>query len=560
MSITWEQDLELQVSDGVALRADVWRPSKPGRYPTLLIREPYGKRSAENVTYAHPSWYARQGFAVVAQDVRGRGESDGDFTPFEHEAADGEATLGWVAEQPFCDGNVGMYGFSYGGATQLQAASRGPAALKAMVPAMTSADFYEGWTYKNGAMSLAFVASWASMLAAESARRAGDAELEATLFGQFLNTGAFATLPLRDYPNLTANGIGGFFKTWLDHPTNDEYWRRWNVADALSESTADALCIAGLYDIFLEPTLDVYGRLAGRSGARTELIVTPWYHIPWSSTVATLDFGPAALNRIDDWHLDFFSRTLRGASTREAEEAPVRVFVTGRNDWTTFESWPPEHEPLTYYLHGTRANSVSGDGSLSRELPGGEPPDVFTYDPASPSPSLGGRSCCFPTIAPMGPVPQNGLEEWNSVLVYTSPVLERDALVVGEVICTLFAMTTEADTDWIFRLCDVAPDGLSVNIADSIQRARFNEGTDQERLIPRGDVAKFTLRSSCSHLFRAGHRIRLHVTSSSFPMWDRNLNTGGRFAHEVLADRRTAINTVFHDELYPSQLTLPSLG
>jgi putative CocE/NonD family hydrolase len=276
--------------------------------------------------------------------------------------------------------------------------------------------------------------------------------------------------------------------------------------------------------------------------------------------VATLDFGPKALNRIDDWHLDFFSRTLRVDGTSRPAEHRVRVFVTGRNDWATYETWPPPHEPRTFYLHGTRANSVSGDGSLSVDAPGQEPPDVFTYDPASPSPSLGGRSCCFPTVAPMGPVPQNALEEWNSVLVYTSRPLERELVVAGEVVFTLFAATSEADTDWVFRLCDVGPEGLSINIADSIQRARFRHGTDEERLLPADEVAEFTLRSSCAHLFRPGHRLRLHVASSSFPMWDRNLNTGGRFAQERLADRRTALNTVFHDDRYSSRLTLPIVG
>lgn len=558
MSISWEQDLELQLPGGDILRADLWKPAAPGRYPTLLIREPYGKRNAENVTYAHPAWYAEQGFAVVAQDVRGRGESSGEFTPFGTEAADGAATVDWVASQPFCDGSVGMYGFSYGGATQLQAASLKPAALKAMVPAMTSADYYEGWVYKNGAFSLAFAASWATMLAAESARRHGEADLEVALMKQFLDTGTYGTLPLADYPNLTEGGRGGFFKEWLAHPTYDEYWQQWNVSEQLPQTAASALCIAGLYDIFLDSTLDVYRRLQGRAAAETELIVTPWYHIPWSRTVATADFGENALNRIDEWQLDFFSRTLRGSGT--APEAPVRVFISGRNEWTSFATWPPQSELRTLFLHGTRANSISGDGSLNDEPPGREPHDTFTYDPAAPSPSLGGRSCCFPHVAPMGPVPQNGLEEWNSVLVYTTPPLERDLLVVGELSMVLFAATSELDTDWVFRLCDVSANGLSTNIADTVQRARYRKSTREPELVPAGEVAEFELRTSCAHLFRAGNRIRVHVTSSSFPMWDRNLNTGGSFGRERLADRKTAVQRVHHDDRYPSRLILPALG
>jgi putative CocE/NonD family hydrolase len=558
MSISWDQNLELRLDDGTVLRADVWKPSKPGRYPTLLIREPYGKRQAENVTFAHPAWYAEQGFAVVAQDVRGRGESDGDFTPFGTEAADGAATVAWVADQPFCDGSVGMYGFSYGGATQLQAAAANPPALKAMAPAMTSADYYEGWVYKNGAFSLAFAASWASMLSAESARRRGDSELEARLLQQFLGTGLFSTLPLTQYPNLTADSVGHFFSEWLAHPTDDTYWRQWNVTDRLAQMQASALCVAGLYDIFLDPTLDVYLRLRERSSAYTELIVTPWYHIPWSRNVGSADFGEGALNRIDEWQLDFFSRMLRGDGRWPA--APVRAFMTGSNEWLTLESWPPDSTPRTMYLRGTRANSTSGDGSLSEQPPGVEPHDTFTYDPASPSPSLGGRSCCFPTIAPMGPSPQNGLEEWNSVLVYTTPPLERDLLVAGEVTMMLYAATSEVDTDWVFRLCDVNPNGLSINIADTILRARYHQGTAREQFVPAGEVTQFRLATSCCHRFRAGNRIRIHIASSSFPMWDRNLNTGGPTGQEPLLARKLAVQSVFHDERYPSRLILPAVG
>ena len=212
------------------------------------------------------------------------------------------------------------------------------------------------------------------------------------------------------------------------------------------------------------------------------------------------------------------------------------------------------------YLHATRANSTSGDGSLDLEPPAVEPPDTYTYDPASPLPSLGGRSCCFPAIAPMGPAVQNSLEEWNGVLVYTSSPLERDLLVVGEVAMTLFSATSEKDTDWIFRLCDVTPGEVSVNVADTIQRARYRNGTDRELLVAPGEVSEFRLVTSACHLFQAGHRIRVHVASSSFPMWDRNLNTGGPIGAEPLAARKVAIQTVLHDQDHPSHIILPTLG
>jgi putative CocE/NonD family hydrolase len=463
-----------------------------------------------------------------------------------------------VAEQPFCDGNVGMYGFSYGGATQVQAAVRRPPGLKAIAPALTGADYYEGWAYSNGAFSLAFNASWATMLAMDIARREGRGELEHELLRQFASSpGLYDLLPLTDYPNLSADGPGAFFQDWLRHETKDDYWAKWDVTDRLPAVEPPALVVGGLYDVFLESTLRVYAGLSARAGTRTSLVLTPWYHIPWSRFVGGLDFGPDAASRLDALQLAFFGSALRGDDVPEGPT--VSAFVTGRNAWTSFEAWPPAGDTLRLHLHGTRANSLNGDGSLSLEAPGTEPADSLSYDPAFPVPALGGRSCCFPNVAPMGAVEQTAVEVLNGVLVYTSEPLERDLLVAGRVLVRLWAETSEADADWVVRVCDVSEHG-SFNVAEGIRRARFNQGTDAARLIPPGEVTRFEIASSCCHLFRAGHRIRLHVTSSAFPLWDRNLNTGNPVGTEPLSARRVAIQTVHHDADAPSCLELPVLS
>jgi putative CocE/NonD family hydrolase len=557
--VTWDQGLELRVDYDVALRADVWRPSGGGRHPALLIRQPYGRRGAEDITYALPAWYARHGFAVVSQDSRGRWGSDGPFTPFECEGDDGAATVEWVASQPWCDGNVAMYGFSYAGATQLQAAVRRPAALKAIAPVMTSADYYEGWTYKNGAFSLAFNASWATNLLADVAHRRGDGALQQALVRQFIaSPSQYDQLPLSAYPNLGRGELGGFFSDWLEHETKDDYWARWDVTEQLGDIEAEALIVAGLYDVFLDSTLRVHERLAARAGRGTTLVLAPWYHIPWGRQVGAFDFGPEARNIVDQLQLEHFSRVLRGDDT--PEQPPVKAFVTGRNSWASFEQWPPPGDTLRLYLHGTRANSVNGDGLLSDEPPSADAPDMYSYDPAYPVPSLGGRSCCFPFVAPMGGAEQSDVEINNGVLVYTSEPLPRDVLVAGDVRVTLYAATSEADTDWVVRLCDVTEYGQSYNIGEDVQRARFSRGTDASRPIPAGEVTRFDLGTPCCHLFQAGHRIRLHVTSSAFPLWDRNLNTGRPVGTESLADAKVALQTVHHDADGPSCISLPVLG
>ena len=267
LSITWEQNLEAVMPDGTVLRADVWRPAKPGRYPTLLIREPYGKRQAENITYAHPSWYAQQGFAVVAQDVRGRFDSEGEFVPFEHEASDGATTVDWVAEQAFCNGAVGMYGFSYGGATQLQAAAR-----RARRPAGDGPRTHKCRLLRGlDVQARGPLAGVHRLVGIHAQRRDGSPQRRRDAGEPTFRTvpehGLFGTLPLTQYPNLGAGDTGTFFHEWLSHPTNDDYWRRWDVTERLSQVPQSALMVAGLYDIFLDSTLRAYASLRTRPSA-----------------------------------------------------------------------------------------------------------------------------------------------------------------------------------------------------------------------------------------------------------------------------------------------------
>jgi len=560
------RDVPATMRDGTTLYADIYQPEGEGPYPALLMRLPYDKIGAETITYAHPTWYARQGYLVVVQDVRGRYRSEGEFYPFRHEAEDGYDTIEWAATLPECNGKVGMFGFSYVGATQLLPATLRPPHLVALAPAFTSDNYYEGWTYQSGAFNLAFALSWAVSLAPDTARKRGLDGLEASLTATFGSAPTwYWFLPLRDFPALREEGVGPYYYDWLDHPTDDAYWRQWSVAERSAAIGVPCLHIGGWYDVFLEGTLRNFSRL--RAGAASpqarrgqRLIIGPWYHMPWTPVVGALDFGPEATNTIDDLQARWYAHWLKGADNGVADEPPVRLFVMGENRWRDEAEWPLARAvPTAYYLHSAgRANSLYGDGALSGAAPANEYPDVFVYDPAAPVSSVGGHSCCFPDIAPMGPADQRGVERRNDVLVYTSAPLSGDLEVTGPVRLTLWAATTTVDTDFTAKLVDVYPDGLAINLCDGLARARYRASLVQPEPITPDQVYQYTIAvGSTSNLFRAGHRLRLEVSSSNFPQYDRNLNTGQEVGVGTLASRVTATQTVYHDAARPSWLLLP---
>jgi putative CocE/NonD family hydrolase len=564
-----ERDVPAEMRDGSILRADVYRPSSGGPFPVILMRLPYDKAQAQNnVTYHHPAHYARHGYAVVVQDTRGRWRSDGEFHPFALEAEDGHDSVEWAASLPHSNGRVGMYGFSYVGATQLQAALQRPPSLRTICPGLTGSQYYDGWAYNGGAFALAFNASWAAYLAMDDARKRGDDAITQAMNAAFLGAPNFyAHLPLNEYPPFAGSDHGRYFFDWLAHPSYDEYWRGWSVDKDYSRIDVPAMHVGGWYDVFLGGTVKNFEGLkreAGSEGSRAaqKLLVGPWYHLPWSRLTGASDFGPEARNVVDGWQLRWFDQFLREEDTGVLD-SPVTVFLMGENRWVDYGSWPPEGtEVRDYYLRsGGASNSRYGDGYLSEEPPEGEPPDLFTYDPLLPVPSAGGHSCCFPIIAPMGPADQAQVEVLNGVLVYTSAPLERDLTVAGPVGVTLHAATTAPDTDFTAKLCDVSPEGRSINVQEGIVRARYRESLSDPSPITPDEVYEYGIDlGPTAYVFRAGHSLRVQVSSSDFPQWDRNMNTGGELGTEGAASARVAVQTVLHDARHPSRITLPVVG
>jgi uncharacterized protein len=558
-----EQDVSAVMRDGIILYSDIYRPTGRGRFPVVLMRLPYNKTRALTMTYRHPLWLARQGYVVVVQDVRGRFCSGGVFTPFLNEGKDGYDTVEWAAELPYSNGSVGMYGFSYAGATQLQAALQRPPSLKTICPAFTASQYYEGWAYRNGAFCLAFNASWASQLAMDGARKSRDsARILQFKSAYTAEEPHWESLPLTEYPPLVGEELGEFFFEWLKHPTYDDYWRQSSVEEGYRDITTPSLHIGGWYDTFVAGTVKNYIGIKGLSAkekarATQSLLIGPWWHAPWTPIVGEADFGPEASRSVDEWQLAWLDHFLKGESA-DVLDAPVNVFMMGSNRWLKLTDWPPPDSRAVDYFLDSDGHAGTLGGKLREEPPQSSTPDVFIYDPVFPVPSMGGHSYGRPGRAPMGVADQRQVEALDVVLVYSSLPLERDMTVMGDVHVTLYASTTQSDTDFTAKLCDVAPDGRSYNILEGIIRARYRESLTNPVLVSPGEVYEYRLPlGPTAHTFRAGHRLRVLVTSSDFPQWDRNLNTGGQLGYEDLGQARVATQMVFHQADLPSRITLP---
>jgi putative CocE/NonD family hydrolase len=555
-----EEDVAQVLPDGTRLYADVYRPAAPGPHPVLLVRMPYDKRTVENMAYQHPCWYARRGYLVVVQDVRGRCRSEGDFYPFQHEEADGALAVEWAAALPGSNGRVGMYGFSYAGATQLLAACARPPSLKAIAPAMTASQFHDGWTYRGGALNLAFVLTWAAQLAAGQALRKGD-DRAARALAAAEGAAGFAYLPLQEQPALLESGaLAQFYFDWLAHPEADAYWRRWSLEHRYDQIAVPALHIGGWYDIFLTGTLRNFQATAARHPAAHQLLVGPWLHMPWSQRVGSVDFGPHARSQVDERQLAFFNRHLRGQG---GGADPVSIFVMGENRWRSFDAWPPAGttERRLFLRSGGSANSAAGDGRLRADGPQSEPPDVFVYAPLFPVRSAGGASCCFADLSPMGPADQGAVESTLVVLVYTSEPFAAPRLLVGAVTLKLWAVSSACDTDFTAKLCLVSRAGHSTNVCGGIIRARYREAPAAPSLIEPGKAYLYSIDlGSTAVRLEAGESLRVQVSSSDFPQWDRNLNTGGVPGAEPPSAAVVATQFVLHDAAHPSHLEFQELA
>ena len=574
-SVTFDYNVPIMMRDGVTTYADVFRPRMRGRVPALLQRTPYDKSAPNNRTGTLDAIRAAShGYAVIIQDVRGRYTSEGDFYTFVNEINDGEDSIDWVTRQNWSDGQVGMFGVSYVGATQWLAAKSGAPALKGIAPGVTASDYHEGWAWQGGAFELGFNLSWAvgALTAANWANlsqrlRLHDEDAETLIAAKDDLNHWFRYMPMKDMPRLK-NDLARYYYDWLDHPEYDDYWRRVSIEESHADIGIPAFNFGGWYDIFLGGTIRNYARMremgatqAARDGQR--LTIGPWVHGGAPPSVSgEYNFGTRAAGAAIDLMgemLRFYDHLLLGEDNGFERDKPVRIFVMGENVWRREDEWPLSRaETAAYYLRGGgRANSLNGDGALSREAPSAdEPPDVYLYNPLNPVPTVGGGLCCDPAFMASGAYDQRWVEGRDDVLVYSTPPLDEDTEVTGPMSVTLYASTNASDTDFTAKLVDVEPSGYARNLTDGIIRARYRNGRGPASFVQPGRVYEYKIDLwATSNLFKKGHRIRVEISSSNFPRFDRNANTGD----EIGADATfiPALQTVYHTAEYPSRVELP---
>ncbi|MBV8719731.1 MAG: CocE/NonD family hydrolase [Chloroflexi bacterium] len=559
-----ELDVPVPMRDGVTLRANVYRPPE-GRWPVLLTRLPYGKDLPLGSASLDPIQAVRRGYVVIVQDTRGRFASEGEWRPFELEADDGFDTVEWAARRPYADGQVGMFGVSYFGFTQWAAAIKQPPALKAIAPRITWSDALNGFAFRGGAMELGTPANWGLQMGFDQFAKQHRGNLPAigaafvglTREMDALASDGYASLPLNEFGPLRRHPVLARFFEQVERPLDPEMLDPVTIKGKHDRVQVPSLNVGGWYDIFLADTITNFQSMRAL-GRPAKLLIGPWTHLDARMPVGELNFGFASqagfINLqydMDRLQLRWFDHWLKSVDTGMLAEPPIKIFVMGTNVWRDEQEWPLARAvPTPYYLHA--------GGALRVDPPSASvAPDRFVYDPADPVPTHGGALLMAPEYL-TGPRDQRAIEARPDVLTYTTDVLERDMEVTGPVTVSLWACSSAPDTDFVARLVDVYPDGRAYNLTDGILRARYRRGFSNEVFLEPGVPERFDIDLwATSNVFRAGHRVRLQVTSSNFPRWDRNPNTGHRFGTDSLADLRTAEQTILHDADHPSHVLLP---
>lgn len=579
--VTVDFDVPAQMSDGTILRANVYRPAGEGKWPVLLTRLPYGKDFPIATFVLDPMMAARRGYVVIIQDTRGRFASGGEWDPFRREAQDGIETIAWAANLLYSNGSVGMYGASYFGFTQWAAAVNQPPALKAMVPFVTWSDPFNGILFRGGAFELGTAGAWQmSTLGLNVVMRRYQGDSDPRNLGQAiynlvkevdtLGTEGYWSLPLKEFGPLKRSDVGTSFFEIIEKPMDREFAEPLTIKGKQEQVTVPTFNIGGWYDIFLNDTIENFKAMrehgSTEQARQSKLLIGPWTHTGSNNPIGEMNFGLGATTAFINLQIDFVSMQLRwfdhwlkGIDTGMLNDAPIKLFVMGANIWRDEQEWPLARAVETrYYLHSQgHANTLNGDGVLGATAPEVEPTDSYVYDPANPVLTRGG-ALLLPSEFPGGPYDQRATEGREDVLVYSTAPLEQDVEVTGPILVHLWATSSAPDTDFVARLVDVHPNGYAQNLTDGIIRARYRHAARGEAssLLQPGETYEYEIDLwATSNVFKKGHRIRLDITSSNFPRWDRNPNTG----HDFGVDDELAVahQTILHDAEHPSHVVLP---
>jgi putative CocE/NonD family hydrolase len=548
--------------DGIRLFSNIYRPDADGKFPAILIRTPYNKDRYGTDYSPFPVHAAQKGYVVIIQDVRGRYSSEGEFLPYVQETVDGYDTVEWAAVLPYVDGKVGMVGCSYLGAVQWLAAIADPPHLKAIFPQCTFANGRH-FFYFGGTFDLSWIGWLYDRLPDLKRHRKPEENLS-------MHTEDFPSweankwqwlkyLPLNDFPILKE--FCPYYYEWIAHPDDGSFWDFANIEKFHKNVSVPAYNLTGWFDDGYGQPGAIFNFLGMKLNGKTEaarngqkLIIGPWTHCnSESSKSGDLDFRPQAIIDVDALALRWFDYWLKDIDNGIMEEPPVRLFVMGDNEWRDEKEWPLSRaESMSFYLHSNgSANSLWGDGSLTEEKPEEEKSDRFIYDPSNPVTDY--------FFEKPGARDLRSIEVRNDVLVYTSDPLKKDMEVTGSINAQIYASSSAKDTDFVVKVSDVHPDGYSQNISPPLSgviRARYRESESEPSLLTPGHIYKFTIGLMfTSHVFKKGHRIRVSITSSYFPLIDRNPNTGRPFGTD--SEWICAKQTIFHDDTHPSRIILP---
>lgn len=535
-----ELDVKVSMRDGIRLSTNIYRPDTVGVFPAILIRTPYGNGGKGN---KDGHFFAEHGYVYIVQDTRGRYESEGQFYAMQSELEDGFDMQQWTGSQPWSNGEIGTAGGSYVGFTQWMPAPKHSPYLKTMIAAVTFSDLYNT-VYQNGAFFLGLFGPWG---------------IEMTLpyavpddFVRHRMDSILLSLPLSEMDKAMGWRVP-FLRDWMAHPARDKFWEATSVGDNYSKISASVHNIGGWFDILLKGTIENYMKMtsdniAPETRKKQKLLIGPWVHNYGRQKVGELDFGEDALFKNREFQLRWFDNQLKGINNGAMQEPPVKIFVMGVNKWRFENEWPLARTNYQkYYLHSSgKANSLDGNGWLSIEPADKEPADKFTYNPADPVISK----------ETMGPYDQTSIEKREDVLVYSTPNLESDLEVTGPVKVILFASSSARNTDFTAKLVDVYPDGRAMRICEGIIRASHRNPEEIPSNIEPGTIYEYPIDLwATSNVFKKGHRIRVEISSSNFPRFDRNLNTGNNFATDITMVK--AEQEIYHNENYPTCIVLP---
>jgi putative CocE/NonD family hydrolase len=534
-----KETASMYTRDGVRLDADIYCPESDKTFPVLLMRQPYGRAIASTVVYAHPIWYASQGYIVVIQDVRGRGTSEGKFNLFEHEIDDGLDTINWVSQISGSTEQVGMYGFSYQGMTQLYTAIHQHPALKTICPAMIAYDLYTDWAYENGAFCLQANLGWAIQLAAETARLKGDEIAFQKLYNASRNLPLSELIPA--YPDLLKEfAPDSFYHDWITRSESDEYWKKISPKYLIQDVDLPMLHIGGWFDPYLRGTINLYQEMANRSKYLQQLIIAPWTHLPWGRKVGAMDYGKNAISPIDQLQIKWFDYFLKGKNNI-LEQSSVQFFEMGSNQWIYLDHLSNK-EIKTYYLASQGLASIREDnGKLTERLShSGTIEDIIIHDPWRPVPALGGHNSL-----PGGSFDRTHLDSRSDVLTYTSEPLETDLHILGEIFFDCYCVADTLSFDLSAILSEVYPDGKVYNFTQGYIRVNYPD-------LP----IRIPLQFTCIKIFQ-GHCIRLSLSAACFPAYPINSGTGKNPNEERLIEAKTITLRISHQDNTSSKIVLP---